>query len=59
MCSIVGYCGRVDDFAAFKEAFDRTLSRGPDDSRIVRVGRWVWGFSPLKSWVLPLQGMQL
>lgn len=58
MCSIVGYCGRVDDFAAFKEAFDRTLSRGPDDSRIVRVGDGVLGFHRLAIMGLTPSGMQ-
>ncbi len=58
MCSIVGYCGRVDDFAAFKEAFDRTLSRGPDDSRIVRVGDGILGFHRLAIMGLTPSGMQ-
>lgn len=38
MCSIMGYCGRSADFAAFKEGFDKTISRGPDDSRIIDRG---------------------
>ena len=33
MCSIMGYCGSSVDLALFQEGFDRTISRGPDDSR--------------------------
>ena len=35
MCSIMGYCGSGADFGAFQRGFDRTLSRGPDDTRVV------------------------
>ena len=35
MCSIMGYCGQGADFDQFKLGFDQTISRGPDDSRIV------------------------
>ena len=35
MCSIMGYCSPSADHDLFKEGFDRTISRGPDDSRIV------------------------
>ena len=35
MCSIMGYCSSGVTFDIFKEKFDRTISRGPDDSRIV------------------------
>ncbi len=38
MCSIMGYCGSVVDLDKFKEGFQRTISRGPDDSRIVDTG---------------------
>ena len=38
MCSIMGYCGPVVDLDKFKEGFQRTISRGPDDSRIVDTG---------------------
>ena len=58
MCSIVGYCGRVEDFAAFQKAFDRTLSRGPDDTRIVPVGEGVLGFHRLSIMGLTPSGMQ-
>ena len=47
MCSIMGYCGRGADLAAFQKGFDRTLSRGPDDSRIVDVGGGILAFHRL------------
>ena len=36
MCSIMGYCGPEPDMPAFTAGFDRTKSRGPDDSRVLR-----------------------
>ena len=38
MCSVMGYCSRSAAYDAFKEGFDKTISRGPDDSRIVDTG---------------------
>ena len=38
MCSIIGYCGKPMDMAAFQAAFSKTISRGPDDSRMMEVG---------------------
>ena len=35
MCSIIGFCGSGVTFDLFKEGFDKTKSRGPDDSRII------------------------
>lgn len=35
MCSIMGYCGGKVDLAAFQQGFEQTVSRGPDDSRVV------------------------
>ena len=41
-------CGAVQDWAAFHKGFDRTLSRGPDESRVLEVGRWLcWAFHRL------------
>ena len=40
MCSIMGYCGVCDDLEAFQKGFAKTISRGPDDSRIVDTGKW-------------------
>lgn len=60
MCSIMGYCGgcgsAVLDF--FRKGFDRTLSRGPDDSRIVDTGRGLLGFHRLSIMDLTDSGMQ-
>ena len=38
MCSIMGYCGSGLSFKEFKQHFDATKSRGPDDSRIIDTG---------------------
>ena len=43
MCSIIGYCGRPDDMAAFQAAFSKTISRGPDDSRMIEAGEGYLG----------------
>ena len=58
MCSIMGYCGRGADLAAFQKGFDRTLSRGPDDSRIVDVGGGILAFHRLAIMGLTPSGMQ-
>lgn len=58
MCSIIGYCGRPADFTAFQAGFDRTRSRGPDDSRIVDVGGGLLGFHRLSIMGLTPSGMQ-
>ena len=47
MCSIMGYCSEAADYARFKNGFDRTISRGPDDSRIVDTGNGLLGFHRL------------
>ena len=41
MCSIMCYCGKNVDMQAFLEGFGRTVSRGPDDTRIVDTGNGV------------------
>ena len=58
MCSIIGYCGHCEDLAAFQAGFDRTISRGPDDSRIVDVGQGLLGFHRLSIMGLHPEGMQ-
>ena len=47
MCSIMGYCSRSAAFDVFKKGFDKTISRGPDDSRIVDTGDGFLGFHRL------------
>ena len=58
MCSIIGYCGPVADFEAFQRGFDRTRSRGPDDSRIIQAGNGLLGFHRLAIMGLTPEGMQ-
>lgn len=47
MCSIMGYCGSGADYGAFWRGFERTLSRGPDESRVVDTGSGLLGFHRL------------
>ncbi|MBP5250415.1 MAG: asparagine synthetase B, partial [Lachnospiraceae bacterium] len=58
MCSIMGYCGSAADIQKFKEGFERTISRGPDDSRIVNTGNGLLGFHRLAIMGLTPSGMQ-
>ena len=58
MCSIIGYCGRPLDMAAFQKGFSRTISRGPDDSRLLDVGQGLLGFHRLSIMGLHPEGMQ-
>ncbi len=58
MCSIMGYCGSGADPAAFQEGFVRTVSRGPDESRIVDTGKGLLGFHRLAIMGLTPSGMQ-
>ena len=58
MCSIMGYCSEDADYARFKNGFDRTISRGPDDSRIVDTGNGLLGFHRLAIMGLQPEGMQ-
>ena len=58
MCSIMGYCGSGAALEDFKKGFDRTVSRGPDDSRIIDTGRGLLGFHRLAIMDLTSSGMQ-
>lgn len=58
MCSIIGYCGSSADLQKLKSGFDRTISRGPDDTRIVDVGQGLLGFHRLAIMGLHPEGMQ-
>ena len=58
MCSIMGYCGSGATFDDFRKGFDRTASRGPDDSRIVDTGKGLLGFHRLAIMGLTPSGMQ-
>lgn len=58
MCSIMGYCGADVPYAAFKKGFDMTVSRGPDDSRVVDTKKGALGFHRLAIMGLHPEGMQ-
>ena len=58
MCSIMGYCGPCADTQKFLEGFSRTVSRGPDDSRIVDTGNGLLGFHRLAIMGPTPEGMQ-
>ena len=58
MCSIMGYCSSGVAFDIFKKGFDKTVSRGPDDSKIVDTGKGLLGFHRLAIMGLHPEGMQ-
>ncbi len=58
MCSIMGSCGSGVALSEFKKGFDRTVSRGPDDSRIIDTGKGLLGFHRLAIMGLTPAGMQ-
>ena len=58
MCSIMGYCSENADYDLFKEGFDRTISRGPDHSKIIDTGFGLIGFHRLAIMGLTDGGMQ-
>ncbi len=59
MCSIMGYIGSGLTLAKFKEGFEKTVSRGPDMSRICSLAPGGWlGFHRLAIMGLEESGMQ-
>ena len=58
MCSIMGYCDSRATLSAFRAGFEKTISRGPDDSRIIDTGRGLLGFHRLAIMGLTPEGMQ-
>jgi asparagine synthase (glutamine-hydrolysing) len=58
MCSIIGYAGEPLSFEKLMECFNRTSSRGPDDTRVVRTGSGMLGFHRLAIMGLDDSGMQ-
>ena len=58
MCSIIGFCDSKFDIDAFKLGFDKTISRGPDDSRIIDTGSGLLGFHRLAIMGITPEGMQ-
>ena len=58
MCSIMGYCSRSAAFDVFMIGFEKTISRGPDDTRVVQTGDGLLGFHRLAIMGLTPSGMQ-
>jgi len=58
MCSIMGYCSCEVPLDRFQEGFDRTITRGPDDSRVLSTGQGLLGFHRLAIMGLHPEGMQ-
>ena len=58
MCSIMGYCGKGAALELFKKGFDKTISRGPDMSKIIDTGDGLLGFHRLAIMGLSENGMQ-
>lgn len=54
----MGYCDSCAALDSFKEGFDKTISRGPDDSRIIDTGKGLLGFHRLSIMGLTPDGMQ-
>ena len=58
MCSIMGYCSRSAAFDVFMKGFEKTISRGPDDTRVVQTVDGLLGFHRLAIMGLTPSGMQ-
>ena len=58
MCSIMGYCSLSAAFDVFMKGFEKTISRGPDDTRVVETGNGLLGFHRLAIMGLTTSGMQ-
>ena len=58
MCSIIGYFSENIDAPGFERGFSRTISRGPDDTKVIRAGSGLMGFHRLAIMGLHPEGMQ-
>lgn len=58
MCGIMTYFGEETDSEQFKEGFEKTKSRGPDDTRIINIEGGIMGFHRLAIMGLTDEGMQ-
>ena len=58
MCSILGICGKGVDEGQVRAALAKTISRGPDESRIINTGNGWLGFNRLSIMGLTPEGMQ-
>ena len=58
MCTIMGYCGGSGGMEKVSEGLRATVSRGPDDERIIDLKDGVLGFQRLSIMGLTPEGMQ-
>ena len=58
MCCIMGWCSAKADRELMEKCFERTKSRGPDDTRFAEVPGGVLGFHRLSIMGLTPEGMQ-
>lgn len=58
MCTIMGYCGKNDGMTKVTKGLEATVSRGPDDCRIIDLKDGVLGFQRLSIMGLTPEGMQ-
>ena len=58
MCGIMGYCGKSATMQAFEQGFQKTVSRGPDQTRIITLPSGILGFHRLAIMGLTESGMQ-
>ena len=58
MCCVMGYFGNVISMKDFRTNFDKTISRGPDSSRILELDGAILGFQRLAIMGLDESGMQ-
>lgn len=58
MCTIMGYCGDVGGMECVTRGLEATISRGPDDCRIIDLHDGVLGFQRLSIMGLTPEGMQ-
>ena len=58
MCSVVGLLSYPGDYEKFEKAFNKTKSRGPDDTKVIKAGDGLLGFHRLAIMDLESTGMQ-
>ena len=58
MCTIMCYCSPKADYSRFADGLSKTISRGPDESRIIDIGDGLMGFQRLSIMGLTKEGMQ-
>ncbi|MCR4888271.1 MAG: asparagine synthase B [Ruminococcus sp.] len=58
MCTIMGYCGIGGSKDSVREELETTVSRGPDDERIIELESGILGFQRLSIMGLTPEGMQ-